>query len=107
DPNTYLILEHFAADNEEQVLSGYGFLLWDNMAYPYEQSAMGYPSGSDISRISAVNHGFAQPHAVGYMESHDEERLMYKEISFGNHTASYDVRPLDSALNRMKQAACF
>src|SRR5207253_978387 len=66
-----------------------------------------YASGSDISRISAVNHGFTQPHAVGYMESHDEERMMFKEISYGNHVASYDVRPLDSALNRMKQAACF
>lgn len=109
DPSTYLILEHFAYDNEEQVLSSYsnGFMLWDNVAYSYEQSAMGYSDGSDISRISHVAHGFTQPHAVGYMESHDEERMMYKEVTYGNSNGSYSVKPLDSALNRMKQAACF
>ena len=68
---------------------------------------MGYSNGSDISRISYLTHGFTEPHAVGYMESHDEERVMYKVETYGASNASYNVKPLDSALNRMKTAACF
>lgn len=107
DPSSYLILEHFCADNEEQVLSAHGLMLWDKVQDGFYQSAMGYVSGSDISRISYLTHGFSQPHAVGYMESHDEERMMFKVISYGNSNGTYNVKPLDSALNRIKQAACF
>lgn len=107
DPSSILILEHFADNSEEQVLSSYGFMLWSNSNYNYAQSAMGYTTSSDISWVAYTSHGFSQPHAVGYMESHDEERVMYKVKTYGNHNGSYDVRPLDSALNRIKQAACF
>ncbi|MFI5136105.1 MAG: T9SS type A sorting domain-containing protein, partial [Chitinophagales bacterium] len=31
----------------------------------------------------------------------------YKVVTYGNHNGSYDVRPLDSALNRIKLNACF
>ncbi len=105
DPEVILILEHFADNSEEKVLSDYGFYLWGNLNYAYAQSAMGYASGSDISWINYHSRGWSQPHVVGYMESHDEERLMYKTITFGNSTATYSVKPLDSALNRMKLAA--
>ncbi|HUM48092.1 MAG TPA: alpha-amylase family glycosyl hydrolase, partial [Chitinophagales bacterium] len=107
DPSVLLILEHFADNSEEQVLSGDGFYLWSNSNNAYAQSAMGYASSSDISWVSYKSHGFTAPHAVGYMESHDEERLTYKTITYGAHTTSYDVRPLDEALNRMRMAAMF
>jgi len=110
DPTTYLILEHFADNSEEQVLSDYGFMLWSNSSCNYEQTAMGYASGpcnADISWVDYHSHGFSQPHAVGYAESHDEERVMYKVFTYGNHNGSYDVRPLDSAVNRIKLNACF
>jgi hypothetical protein len=41
------------------------------------------------------------------MESHDEERLMYKNLQWGNHSGDYDIRDLDIALNRIKMAAAF
>jgi glycosidase len=107
DPNVILILEHFADQSEEQVLSADGFYLWSNSNYNYAQCAMGYSSSSDISWVSYKSHGFTDPHAVGFMESHDEERVMYKVITYGNYNSTYNVRPLDSALNRIKQAACF
>jgi hypothetical protein len=107
DDSSILILEHFAESSEEQVLSNYGFMLWSNSNFNYAQCAMGYSSSADISWVGYQSHGFSQPHAVGYMESHDEERVMYKVNTYGNHNGSYDVRPLDSALNRIKQAACF
>jgi hypothetical protein len=41
------------------------------------------------------------------MESHDEERLMYKTTNFGNSTASYSTKPQDTALQRMALASAF
>jgi hypothetical protein len=38
------------------------------------------------------------------MESHDEERLMYKNILFGNSSGTYSVKNLKTALNRIKAA---
>ncbi len=107
DPSVILILEHFADNSEEQVLSAEGFYLWSNSNNAYAQSAMAYASSSDLSWVSYKAHGFTQPHAVGYMESHDEERITYKTITYGAHVTAYDVRPLDEALNRMRMAAMF
>ena len=104
---TFLILEHFADNSEEKVLADFGFLLWGNLAYAYDQCAMGYASGADISWISYIARNWNYARVVGYMESHDEERMMYKTITFGNYNTSYDVRPLDSALQRVKLASCF
>ncbi|MCS6916980.1 MAG: alpha-amylase family glycosyl hydrolase [Chitinophagales bacterium] len=105
DSSVILILEHFADNSEEKVLSDYGFYLWGNLNYAYAQSAMGFSSGADINWINYNSRGWQDPHVVGYMESHDEERLMYKTMTFGNSQPAYSVKPLDSALNRMKLAA--
>ncbi len=82
DPSAYMILEHFAADSEEIVLTDYGMMIWGNNNYNYNEATMGYnESGkSNFSRISYKSHGFTKPNLVGYMESHDEERLMYKNL---------------------------
>ena len=44
------------------------------------------------------------PNLVGYMESHDEERLMYKNLQFGNVAGEYNVKDVNTALERMKAA---
>jgi hypothetical protein len=44
---------------------------------------------------------------MGYMESHDEERLMYKNITYGNSSGSYDIRDTATALQRQALAANF
>jgi hypothetical protein len=41
------------------------------------------------------------------MESHDEERLMYKAITYGNSTADYNIRNTILALKRMELDALF
>jgi hypothetical protein len=39
---------------------------------------------------------------MGYAESHDEERLMYKNLQFGNSAnAGHNVKTLNVALSRM------
>jgi hypothetical protein len=41
------------------------------------------------------------------MESHDEERLMYKNLQHGNSSGDYNIKELATALNRQKMAAAF
>ncbi len=109
DPDAYVILEHFAANSEEKTLSGNGMLLWGNSNYNYNEATMGYnDSGkSDFSWISYQKRGWDEPHVVGYMESHDEERLMFKNISFGNSSGNYDIKDTVTALQREALAANF
>lgn len=78
--DAYVILEHLAVNTEEKKLADYGMMMWGNMNYNYNQATMGYSDGSNFSRISYRSHGFTEPNLVGYMESHDEKRLMYKNI---------------------------
>lgn len=44
---------------------------------------------------------------MGYMESHDEERLMYKNITYGNSSGTYNIKDINTGLKRMEQAATF
>jgi len=110
-PDAYIILEHFAANSEETVLANYrvgegkGMMLWENFNYAYGQNTMGFVSGSDISWMYYGNRGWTAPRAVGYMESHDEEREMYRNLQNGNISGSYSVKDLPTALQRMKTAA--
>jgi len=105
--SSYVILEHLTANQEETELSNYGMLLWGNNNYSYNQSTMGYSQDSDFSGISYTNRGWNDPHLVGYMESHDEERLMYRNLNSGSSSAGYDITELQTALNRNKMAAAF
>src|SRR5690606_24756708 len=68
---------------------------------------MGYIPGSNFSGISYKERGWQYPYLVGYMESHDEERLMYKNLQYGNSNPDYSVKNLQTALQRMKLAAAF
>ncbi len=107
DPDTYIILEHFADNSEEKVLSDYGMMLWGNSNYQYSEAAKGYDS--DISWIDYEQRGWTYPYAVGYMESHDEERMMYRLLNEGNIYSSpyYSTRNILTALKRVQLAATF
>lgn len=106
--DAYVILEHLAINTEEKKLADYGMMMWGNMNYNYNQATMGYSDGSNFSRISYRSRGFTEPNLVGYMESHDEERLMYKNIKHGNSSGfEYDIKDLNTALKRNEMAASF
>jgi hypothetical protein len=66
---------------------------------------MGFSSNSDISNVSSASRGWSAQRLVGFMESHDEERLMYKNLLFGNSATNYSVRDSVNALTRMRAAA--
>ena len=82
--NGYVILEHFANTDEEDTLANYhGTMLWRNMSGSYQQAAMGYSSSDDFTGMVGKNR-------VGYAESHDEERMAYKAVTYGQ-TALLDT----------------
>jgi len=109
DSTSYIILEHFADNSEEIVLSNYGMMLWGKMTSNYNEATMGYHDNnkSNLSWGSYKTRGWNYPNLVTYMESHDEERLMYKNLRWGNLSGSYSIKDLNTALNRMKLAAAF
>ncbi|MDJ0646166.1 MAG: alpha-amylase family glycosyl hydrolase, partial [Flavobacteriaceae bacterium] len=115
DPDFYIIFEHLGGIIEEKQWADYranegkGILLWNKQTDPYNEATMGYhDSGkSNFSGVSYVSKGFDGPSAISYMESHDEERLMYKNISFGNSSGSYDVQDEATALDRQEIAGAF
>ncbi|MCK9203492.1 MAG: alpha-amylase family glycosyl hydrolase [Bacteroidales bacterium] len=111
NPDAYMILEHFADNSEEVVLSNNNMLLWGNVTGVYEEAAMGYNenSKSDLSWASYKKRGWTQPNLVAYMESHDEERMMFKAITYGNITQTdYKIKGDTSlCLKRDELAANF
>ncbi|MGD2035196.1 MAG: alpha-amylase family glycosyl hydrolase, partial [Bacteroidales bacterium] len=107
--NALVIFEHLSENTEETELANYGILLWGKMTDPYNEATMGYHDGSksDLSGISYLSRSWDMPHLVGYMESHDEQRLMYKNQTWGNSSGNYDVKGLNTGLARMEAAATF
>ncbi|SHE37070.1 Por secretion system C-terminal sorting domain-containing protein [Psychroflexus salarius] len=108
DDSHYVIFEHLGQDNEEQQWANYrlnenkGIMLWGKMTDQYNQLTMGFNSNNDITRMGHESRGFNAPRLMGYAESHDEERLMYKNLEFGNTSnASHNVQNLNTALSRM------
>lgn len=102
--DAYMILEHLADNNEEQALSNMGYMLWGNLNGSFNQNTMGYSQNSDVSWLSYQQRGWNDPHVVGYMESHDEQRLVYRNIQFGNSTPSYDTSAIPTAYERIEPA---
>lgn len=90
--DAFVVLEHFCDTKEEQELAEDGLHLWRNLNNAYCQSAMGWCSDSAFGGMYEKT-----PAWVGFMESHDEERMSYKQSQWGN----YDLQT--NLGNRMKQ----
>ncbi len=109
----YMILEHFAEDREEAELAQNGMMLWGNQNHAFNQNSMGYSDQSDLSRLYAKTRWTAYgagnlQNLVGYAESHDEERLAYKNRKFGNSTnVQHDAKQPAVYSNRMQTVAAF
>src|SRR5690606_4978306 len=99
--------EHLGSENEEKEWAnhrydeGKGVMMWSNMNHAYNELTMGYTA--DISGIGHKSRPqFQGPRVIGYAESHDEERLMYKNLMYGNsNNTAHDVKNLDVSLSRM------
>ncbi|MFO7978420.1 MAG: alpha-amylase family glycosyl hydrolase [Bacteroidales bacterium] len=108
NPDAYVILEHFAANDEEKELADYGMMIWGNLNHAYTEASMGWVETSNFSGASYQQRGYNNPHLVAYMESHDEERMMFKNLEYGNSTnPEHDVKEMEVALGRSELAAVF
>ncbi len=132
DPAAYIILEHLAADQEERELAAHGLaaghpgmLLWNNANHAYSEAIMGYHQDGKADFSSAYfgrgGRNWDRAHLISYMESHDEQWLMFKNHRFGacahahkggpecapGSTLGYSVRSLPTALQRMELAGAF
>jgi len=115
DADFYVIFEHLGGNTEEtewvnyRLNEGKGIMVWSNLNSNYNEATMGYHDGgkSDFSWISYKKRGWTVPANVSYMESHDEERLMYKNLQYGNANGSYKIKTLATALDRMEMAGAF
>jgi hypothetical protein len=110
DPDFYVILEYFAGNQEESELANEGMMMWTNLSTPGEQATMGYPTGPvwDISGLFYDGYGFTAPDGlVAYFESHDQERLQFKNGAYGNSSGSYNVKDLPTGLKRDEMGAAF
>jgi Alpha amylase, catalytic domain/FlgD Ig-like domain len=107
--NKYFIIEHFANNDEETVLANHGIMLWGKASEPYYQAAMGFEQASDFSGLMSYQaKGWSYHNLVGFVESHDEERTMYKNYTFGNGVnPAHDCRDTIVALKRMAAIAAF
>jgi len=105
DPDFYVILEHFADNPEEKELAEYGMMPWGNMNGRYTELSMGFPAYLDWG--SYIARDWSVPHLVTYMESHDEERMMYKNLTWGNSSGNYNVQNPVTAFDRVILAATF
>ena len=102
-PDAVVILEHFCCDAEERALAEEGIKVWRNLNNSYCQSAMGYVENSSFSGLWT---GTSMPFGayVGFMESHDEERLIYKAKTWGAGTIA---QSLDEQMQRAAMGAAF
>ena len=78
--DAFVVLEHFCDTREETELAKAGLHLWRNMNNAYCQSGMGWEDESAFTSLYEK-----KPAWVGYMESHDEERVSYKQKTYGNY----------------------
>jgi len=105
----YMIMEHLAENREEKELAEYGqgmyFWAGFNPHDEFLEASMGYES--NLREVIAENRGFDGPNLVAYMESHDEERMQYKNEQFGNSADDYNIRDEATGLDRIKLASAF
>ena len=123
NPDTYVILEHLVENGREwRELAAYrggadarpGPVLWHNMERAYSQGALGYPTATDFPSALTETYppnwagGVPVPNAVTYMESHDEQWLMYRNRQdYANASGDYDISDLGTALDRQALVGAF
>ncbi len=83
NPDAYFINENLAGAQEENQMAADGELNWANVNEAGGQFAMGFSDKSNLNRMLATQDGRTAGSTVSYLESHDEQRLAYKQDIWG------------------------
>ena len=107
-PNAYLILEYFAENAEQKLLSdSLDFMLWGyNETGNFQSAIKALPSNSDLSGTNYKSYGWVKPNLVVFAESHDEERLAYAAKTEGRIATAYNIRDSAIYIARAKTMGC-
>jgi 1,4-alpha-glucan branching enzyme len=111
DPTAYMILEEFASAQEVGALAQQGMISWNNQNGTGSQATMSYndSGGSwDLSGLFYDSFGITEANGLmGYVESHDEVRIQFKNGAYGKVTGTYSVKNLQTGLQRDAMLATF
>ncbi|MCM1452508.1 MAG: alpha-amylase family glycosyl hydrolase [Clostridium sp.] len=102
NPNAYSINEDLAGAEEENAMAANGQTNWANINEASCQFAMGYSSGSNLNRFYAPNDSRTWGSTVSYAESHDEQRMAYKQDQWGAEGVKGD---LEASMQRLGSVA--
>ncbi|MDE6022196.1 MAG: hypothetical protein K2G13_01715, partial [Muribaculaceae bacterium] len=100
-PDAYFINENLAGAEEENAMAAFGQMNWSNLNEQGCQFAMGYQENSGLEGFYAPNRGRTWGSTVSYLESHDEQRLAYKQKAYGVS----EVQQTKTAMQRLGSAA--
>ncbi len=103
NPNVYHINEHLAGSQEENAMAADGQMNWANLSNASCQFAMGFSSGADCNRFMSTNDSRTWASTVSYAESHDEERMGYKQLAYA--TSSYVKGNTANSMKRLGSLA--
>jgi hypothetical protein len=101
-------LEHLGVNEEEKELGEYknGMIFWANLNHEYQAATAA--RGGNLNSVFHGTRTWNQAGVLAYMESHDEERLMFNALQNGaSGVNNYNIRTLSTAIERMKQGAAF
>ncbi|NME67723.1 alpha-amylase family glycosyl hydrolase [Flammeovirga aprica] len=103
--NAYVIFEHLSDNDEEVELANAGISLWGNMSHDFRDVVKG--TNKDLKGQSPKDRGMPIHGLMSYMESHDEERIIYDSENYGTKSQAYDLKVLQNGIDREKLASAF
>ena len=104
DPDSYIILEHWGNDEEEGQYVRNGMHPWKKMNEEFCKTAEG--NSADLSGAHKwLDSEFGASGWVTFMESHDEERMAYKQERYGHSSIKGNEK--NSMQNLALNAVCF
>ena len=105
-PDGIHINENFAQAKEENEMAANGQLNWYQVNNNSCQFAMGFATQSKLSDFLATNVGRTAYSTVSFAESHDEQRMGYKQEMYGaNGIKGSGSSTLRARMNRLGQVA--
>ncbi|NLR94111.1 alpha-amylase family glycosyl hydrolase [Flammeovirga agarivorans] len=105
NPNALVVFEHLADNEEEKVLVAEDISMWGNMNHDFRDVVKG--GNKDLNWQSPASRGMPIHGVMSYMESHDEERLIYDSENYGTVSQVYDLTELENGIDRAKLASAF
>ncbi len=88
----YFINENLATAQEENKMAEDGEMNWENFNNAACQYAMGWESDSGLNGMDAPKMDRTAGSTVAYLESHDEERMAYKQAKWAPVTVKNNCR---------------